>query len=67
MHHLTFKIEDRESPFTREESEKVADEQIEAFNDWYMSCFRDQDPLTKFERAILKTYLVYAMDGSMNG
>lgn len=66
MSRLSFRIEDRESPFTRQEAEQVADNEIKEFNDWYTNHFREQAPLTRFERAILKSYLVYAMDGTMN-
>lgn len=58
---------DGKTDATRREAEKAADDEIAAFNNWYLNKFTAQQPLTNYEKSILKTYLVYKLEGSMGG
>lgn len=44
---------------TREEVSRVVDEELDKFEDWFTSTFDGVVPLAKFERSILKTYLMW--------
>lgn len=39
----------------------IVDREIERFNQWYLHSFTAQQPLTKYEKAILKTYLMHKL------
>lgn len=43
----------------RSQSEKDADEKITAFDKWFQA--RGNDPLVRGEKAIIKTFLYFAM------
>lgn len=44
------------------EHEKLADEEIKKFDDWFQKQ-TGNEPLVRSERAILKTYLYYKLRG----
>jgi len=44
--------------------EKAADEEIEIFQRWFSSL--GESPLTRYERAILKTYIVSRLRGDFD-
>lgn len=48
------------------QAEQAADQEIDNFNSWYLSKFTGDAPLTNHERAILKTFIVYKLDGSID-
>lgn len=40
----------------------AADREVQSFNDWFIRTFEGTEPLAKFEKAILKTYLMYKLE-----
>jgi hypothetical protein len=42
----------------------AVDREIQSFNDWFISTFEGAEPLARFEKAILKTYLMLKLENS---
>lgn len=40
----------------------AVDEELQAFNEWFVSTFEGAEPLAKYERAIIKTYLMKKLE-----
>lgn len=43
----------------RDEMVDAVDKEIDEFDKWFVQSFEGAEPLLKFERAILKTFLLY--------
>lgn len=46
----------------KEELSKLIDAEIDDFNLWFTSTFKGAGSLARFERSILKTYLMWKLD-----
>lgn len=40
----------------------AVDREIQSFNDWFIRTFEGAEPLARFEKAILKTYLMNKLE-----
>ena len=46
----------------RESASKAVDTEIDEFNQWYLNKYTGQQPISRYERAMLKTYLMHKLD-----
>lgn len=58
---LVVRIDGR-GDLNREELIKEVDKDLELFDKWFTDSFEGSQPLAKFERAIIKTYLMWKLD-----
>lgn len=52
------------TPCTRDKIEEVADQEIAEFNSWFVNKFTGQGDISRYERAILKTYIIAKLNNS---
>ena len=60
MSDIKVAVEDVE--MDRNQLADTVDHEIQSFNDWFINTFEGAEPLAKFEKAILKTYLMLKLE-----
>lgn len=46
----------------RDQLEHLADGELDRFEEWFTTAFPGNQPLAKYERAILKTFLMFRLE-----
>lgn len=52
----------KDESMSRNELADAVDREIQSFNDWFIDTFEGAEPLARFEKAILKTYLMNKLE-----